>query len=99
MEIAKSFTNYTTAEGLANDNVYSIAADKDGYIWFGTGGGGVSRFDNKKAKALHNLLEDKKNFQNRLSEKARRSFIMKEAGIVILNFHVQRIEPLAAYYV
>ncbi len=77
VEIAKSFTNYTTAEGLANDNVYSIAADKDGYIWFGTGGGGVSRFDNKKAKALHNLLEDKKNFQNRLSEKEKKTELSK----------------------
>jgi class 3 adenylate cyclase/ligand-binding sensor domain-containing protein len=50
---------------LANDNVFSIAADKEGYVWFGTGGGGVSRFDSKRTKALHKLNENKQKFQNR----------------------------------
>jgi len=35
---------YRTADGLARDNVMKIAADKAGYLWFGTWEG-LSRFD------------------------------------------------------
>jgi ligand-binding sensor domain-containing protein len=42
---SKCFTTYTTKEGLANNAVFSIAGDKTGNLWFGTGGGGVSRYD------------------------------------------------------
>jgi ligand-binding sensor domain-containing protein len=38
------WTNYTTADGLANDIVFSIAIDTLGVKWFGTKAG-VSRFD------------------------------------------------------
>jgi len=44
----KSFSNYTTAQGLAGNNLYSIMQDKAGNIWFGTYGGGASRFDGKR---------------------------------------------------
>ena len=42
----KSFTTFTTAQGLANNFVCSITEDKTGNLWFGTGGG-VSRYDGK----------------------------------------------------
>ena len=35
---------YTTADGLANNGVYSIASDSRGFLWFATGEG-LSRFD------------------------------------------------------
>ncbi len=41
------FTRYSQKEGLANNNVHSILQDKDGNIWFATGGGGISRYDGK----------------------------------------------------
>ena len=44
-EKERSFTNFTTLQGLANNKVLSITEDKSGNIWFGTDGGGVSRFD------------------------------------------------------
>ena len=37
------FTNYTISQGLAANNVTSIAEDKNGNLWFGTYCGGVSR--------------------------------------------------------
>jgi serine phosphatase RsbU (regulator of sigma subunit)/streptogramin lyase len=43
----KSFTTFTTAQGLANNIVLSIAEDKNGNLWFGTQGGGVSKYDGK----------------------------------------------------
>ncbi|MFN5183543.1 MAG: two-component regulator propeller domain-containing protein [Bacteroidota bacterium] len=46
-EIDKSFTHYTINEGLSNNNIWSIIEDKSGNLWFGTSGGGVSKFDGK----------------------------------------------------
>ncbi|HWY11976.1 MAG TPA: two-component regulator propeller domain-containing protein, partial [Bacteroidia bacterium] len=43
----KFFTNFTTAQGLANNIVVSITEDKTGNLWFGTQGGGISRYDGK----------------------------------------------------
>ena len=43
----KSFSTFTTAQGLANNIVLSITEDKTGNLWFGTEGGGVSRYDGK----------------------------------------------------
>ncbi len=57
----KSFTNFTTAQGLANNTVFSITEDGHqlgtdgarmnggGNLWFGTNGGGVSRYDGSRA--------------------------------------------------
>lgn len=42
----KSFRNFTTKDGLANDRVPHIYKDKKGNIWFGTEGG-ASRYDGK----------------------------------------------------
>ncbi|PCJ81356.1 MAG: hypothetical protein COA57_14295, partial [Flavobacteriales bacterium] len=45
----KSFATFTTAQGLANNNVYSITEDKDGNLWFGTEEGlSVKRVDGEK---------------------------------------------------
>jgi ligand-binding sensor domain-containing protein len=41
------WTNLTTADGLADNVVYSIAQDRDGVLWFGTAAG-VSRFDGRQ---------------------------------------------------
>ncbi len=37
---------YTTADGLAHDRVRSALRDRSGRLWFGTFGGGISRFEN-----------------------------------------------------
>jgi diguanylate cyclase (GGDEF)-like protein/PAS domain S-box-containing protein len=36
-------TRYTTADGLASDQIFAIDQDVEGALWFGTRGGGVSR--------------------------------------------------------
>jgi len=41
---AQVFTNYTTAEGLADNGVNCVAVDADDNIWFGTNKG-ISKFD------------------------------------------------------
>lgn len=37
--------NYTTDDGLALDAIECVYKDKKGCLWFGTAGGGVSRYD------------------------------------------------------
>ena len=46
-KLVKSFTHFTEKEGLSNNSVGSILEDKSGNLWFGTNGGGVSKYDGK----------------------------------------------------
>jgi signal transduction histidine kinase/sugar lactone lactonase YvrE len=48
----KTFTTYTTAQGLAVNLIYNIAEDKEGNLWFSTFGGGISMLSNNR-KAIH----------------------------------------------
>ena len=41
------FRNYSVDDGLPHSSVKKIFQDRDGYMWFGTAGGGVSRFDGR----------------------------------------------------
>ncbi|MCC6182793.1 MAG: hypothetical protein IT237_13280, partial [Bacteroidia bacterium] len=41
------FTTFTTDDGLALDAIACSMMDKNGNLWFGTFGGGVSRYDGK----------------------------------------------------
>lgn len=47
-----NFRNYSVADGLAQSQVYAICEDTRGYLWLGTRGGGVSRFDGNE---FHNF--------------------------------------------
>ncbi len=40
-----NFRNYNTEHGLSQSQVLSIFQDSEGYMWFGTNSGGVSKFD------------------------------------------------------
>jgi ligand-binding sensor domain-containing protein/signal transduction histidine kinase len=41
------FTNYSLEQGLLSNNITSGIIDKNGNLWFGTDGAGVSKFDGK----------------------------------------------------
>ncbi len=43
-----TFRNYSVEEGVAQSQVYSLLQDSRGYLWLGTRGGGISRFDGSK---------------------------------------------------
>jgi len=66
-----NFVNYNIDEGLSQSTVYAIIQDSRGYLWLGTEGGGVCRFDgvnfesyNKKkglaGNVVRSLMEDSK---------------------------------------
>ncbi len=65
-------TNYSVSDGLAQSTVYSIYEDHNGFMWFSTMGGGVSRFDGVNFKSydetnglisnqVYCIFEDSKN--------------------------------------
>jgi len=66
----KEFTNYTTNNGLCDNNISSIVQDHNGNMWFGSMNGGLSRFDGASFKGFNentgignnevwNIYEDK----------------------------------------
>jgi signal transduction histidine kinase/ligand-binding sensor domain-containing protein len=65
------FKTYTTDDGLALDAVNCAILDRRGHLWFGTNGGGVSRYDGNTftnfssaqglaGNILRSMLEDRK---------------------------------------
>ena len=51
---------FTRASGLANEYVFAIGIDADGYKWFGTNAGGASRYKDGKWKTffpMHGLAD------------------------------------------
>ncbi|PCH65391.1 MAG: hypothetical protein COC01_09745 [Bacteroidetes bacterium] len=43
-----NFDNFTVEHGLAQSQILSVCQDRQGNIWFGTNGGGVSKYDGSK---------------------------------------------------
>ena len=50
------FQQYSVGEGLPQSQVYAIHQDQKGYLWLGTQGGGLARFDGKKI--IHFTAQD-----------------------------------------
>ncbi len=51
---------FTRKEGLANEYVFAVGLDRDGYKWFGTNAGGVSRYKDGNWKTffpMHGLAD------------------------------------------
>src|SRR6218665_1242012 len=42
-----SFRNFSIDDGLAQSQIYTMLQDHKGYLWLGTRGGGLSRFDGR----------------------------------------------------
>ena len=64
-----NFHNYSVEHGIAQSQVYSMIQDKRGLLWFGTRGGGLTRYDGLKFKTfterdglvnnyIYDILED-----------------------------------------
>jgi len=50
-----SIRNYTAIDGLPQSQVQSIVEDENGYLWLGTQGGGLARFDGREFKVYTTL--------------------------------------------
>lgn len=47
-----NFRNYSVSDGLAQSQVYAMTEDPRGYLWLGTSGGGLSRFDGNQFRTF-----------------------------------------------
>lgn len=67
-----NFRNFTVRDGVAQSQVYSMIQDHRGYLWLGTRGGGLCRFDGSKFESyteknglinsyIRKIRQDKKN--------------------------------------
>src|SRR6478609_3044400 len=54
---AQQFTlrQYTAVDGLPQSQVNAIVEDSFGYLWIGTSGGGLARFDGREFKVYSTL--------------------------------------------
>ncbi len=43
-----SLRNYTAVDGLPQSQVLAMLEDRNGYLWVGTQGGGLARFDGRE---------------------------------------------------
>jgi ligand-binding sensor domain-containing protein len=60
LKTAKPRNTFTRQHGLANEYVFAIGIDSQGYKWFGTNAGGASRYKNGKWKTffpMHGLAD------------------------------------------
>lgn len=48
-----NFRSYSIEDGLPQSTVYSLLQDSRGYIWLGTDGGGVCRFDGRNIEVFN----------------------------------------------
>ena len=55
----RNFLSYSLQDGLPQSQVYAIAEDRDGFLWVGTQGGGLARFDGNSFERIALPLSDK----------------------------------------
>jgi ligand-binding sensor domain-containing protein len=48
----KSFSNFTTKDGLSHNSVFCILVDRVGNLWFGSRNNGLTRYDGKSFTLL-----------------------------------------------
>jgi ligand-binding sensor domain-containing protein len=65
---AQQFTNYSLDEGLPQSQVYALCEDQKGYLWLGTQGGGLCRFDGIRFEAFNTGNGLGSNFVNAVFE-------------------------------
>ena len=80
----ESFTHFTKAQGLPDDDIRCIAQGKNGNLWIGTGLG-VSRFDGKRFENLSTTdgLDDN-NVYDIIFDKEHNMYISTNIGIMVL---------------
>lgn len=52
-----NFQNFSINQGLSQSQVYAMMEDQNGYLWMGTNGGGLNRFDGKDFQN-YNVVEN-----------------------------------------
>jgi ligand-binding sensor domain-containing protein len=90
-----SLKNFSVAEGLPQSQVFGLYEDDGGYIWMGTKGGGIVRFDGKKFEPF--LTEPKLLFVSKITAKSSNVYIAHNTGFSIYDLKTRKtIHPVNA---
>ncbi len=84
-----SLKNFSVAEGLPQSQVFGLYEDQSGYIWMGTKGGGIARFDGKKFEPF--LTEQKLLFVSKIVAKSSNVYIAHNTGFSIYDLNERKI--------
>ncbi|MGZ3862453.1 MAG: two-component regulator propeller domain-containing protein [Bacteroidia bacterium] len=80
------FRNYNVDDGLAGSQVFCIFQDSKGYMWFGTNGGGISKFDGKKFQNINRANGALSNYVYSINEdKKQNIYLATSEGLQIMQ--------------
>jgi len=94
------FQNFSLDDGLPQSQVFDIVQDATGYLWLGTQGGGIAKFDGKNFKVYNDKNGLSSNFVNALLFKNDSLFIGTNQGLSIKiknifhNFKIPRVSKI-----
>jgi signal transduction histidine kinase/ligand-binding sensor domain-containing protein/DNA-binding response OmpR family regulator len=96
------FNHFTSEQGLSNNEVTSIAQDKDGFIWIGTLDG-LNRFDGYNIKVYKHISDDSTSILNNyisniLVDSRNCIWIGTLDGISLYNKDQDNFQSLKVYY-
>ncbi|WP_047549037.1 two-component regulator propeller domain-containing protein [Psychroserpens sp. Hel_I_66] len=79
----KQLQALTLEDGLPQSQVYAIDQDKKGYVWIGTQGGGLARFDGENFKVFNENSGLVSNYVNAISTQNDTLFIGTKLGLSV----------------
>ncbi len=79
----KQLQALTLEDGLPQSQVYAIAQDHKGYLWLGTQGGGLARFDGEKFKVFNETNGLVSNYINAIETQNDTLYIGTKQGLSI----------------
>lgn len=85
------FTNFNESDGLAFNSCWAIAEDDLGHMWFGSYGGGLTKFDGEKFYAFtkdHGLINNK--IRQLFSHKGK-IYVGTTNGLSIIDIQTDRV--------
>ena len=92
--------SYTLEDGLPQSQVYAMAQDAIGYLWLGTQGGGLARFDGNEFKTLDesdglasNYINDLLFANDTLTIATRKGISLKSKSI-FLSYYMPEVKSL-----
>jgi len=81
-DVHHSIRSYTAIDGLPQSQVTGLAEDANGYLWIGTQGGGLARFDGREFKVYTTLDGLLSNFVNALAfDQSQNLWLMHPNGL------------------
>lgn len=81
----KKLRAYSIQDGLPQSQVYDIVQDEKGYLWLGTQGGGICRFNGKNFEVWNETKGLQSNYVHALFASAEKLYIGTKRGLSIKN--------------